>query len=88
MGTYVEIPRPPSNCGAFIPPSQFEGGNKQHPGWRSTVLLPRDPLAELLRQHASGKIEGPLLWSLLQTHWVTPLLGVWLKEIEPLVLGT
>lgn len=89
MSDYIELPRFPMECGAFVPPSQFEGVSKgkgvPHSGWRPTIFVHRKKMEELLRQQEAGKVNGVLLWELLLNHSVSPALAEWFRQICPLL---
>ncbi len=86
---YVEVPRPPENCGAFIPPSRFEGSANgaglPHKGFSPTVCVSREALVELVLQQDRGSVDRVLLRGVLGAHDLTPGLSSWLREIRSLL---
>lgn len=83
----IELPRPPNNSGAFIPPSQFEGKKKPHKGWKETISLPREDIETLLTQYETRTVDQILLWRLLSVRDINPALAKWLAEIRTNFLG-
>jgi len=84
----IEVTRPPSGCGAYVPPSQFksDGGKPSpNPAWRPTVFLNRERLIEIVTLHEQGSTDRAKLWGLLGAPSVTPALAQWFSDIRPIL---